>query len=80
MQDWEAIRMRRRTAATSLTPDELKADLKEVKDDLARNDPQYAPENYFCDGEITPAEAHARWQGWLNRKAELEREIERRTR
>ena len=54
-----------------MTYAELSAELEEVEAYIRSIDPDYAPENYYCDGELSPEEADARWERLQMRKIEL---------
>lgn len=59
-----------------MTYEELSAELRNVEATIESIDPDYAPENYYCDGEISPEEADARWERLHSRREELIAQME----
>ena len=57
------------------TKQQIQAEIKSLEATIKGHDPQYGPENYYCDGELSKAEADARWKGWHDKLDELQKEL-----
>lgn len=54
---------------------QIENEIQDIQEWMTFHDPNYAPENFFCDGEISPEEATARWQEKQNQLEALQDEL-----